>query len=265
MITPCAVCGVTGLRPTFGRVSRHGVMPMSWSMDKVAPICRSAEDCALVLRAIMGPDGRDNSIIDAPFNWDPGRDFRRLRIGYNAYREKDLEGEEDAEFLKAVCGERLKALDILKKMGAELVPLNISMPSAGERTAAFAEAAAAHDDFTRGTQDDLVPNSRWPDRHRRSRFIPAVEYLHASRYWSVLIARMAEAMREVDLYAEITWPDGWQTNYTGHPALVIPCGHVGRKPATITFIGRLFGETDLICVAKAFQDATDFHRRRPEV
>jgi len=265
MITPCAICGVTGLRPTFSRVSRHGVMPMSWSLDKAAPICRSAEDCALVLRAIMGPDGRDNSIIDAPFNWDPGCDFRRLRIGYNAYNEKELEGEEDAEFFKAVCGERLKALDVLRKLGAEIVPLEISMPESGERMAAFAEAAAANDDFTRGAQDDLVPKSRWPDRHRRSRFIPAVEYLHASRYRSVLIAKMAEAMRDIDLYAEITWPDGWQTNYTGHPALIIPCGFVGRRPATITFIGRLFGEAELILVAKAFQDATDHHRRHPEL
>jgi Asp-tRNA(Asn)/Glu-tRNA(Gln) amidotransferase A subunit family amidase len=265
MITPCAICGVTGLRPTYGRVSRYGTMPMSWSMDKVAPICRSAEDCALVLRAIMGLDGRDNSIIDAPFNWDYRRDFRRLRIGYNAYNEKELEGEDDAEFYRAVCGERLKALDVLRKLGAELIPLEISMPQSGERMAAFAEAAAAHDDFTRGTQDDLVPSSRWPDRHRRSRFIPAVEYLHASRYRSVLIDKMAKAMRDVDLYAEITWPDGWQTNYTGHPALIIPCGFVGGKPATITFIGRLFGEADLICVAKAFQDATDFHRRRPQL
>ncbi|HUU38431.1 MAG TPA: amidase [Candidatus Desulfaltia sp.] len=265
MITPCAICGVTGLRPTFGRVSRYGVMTMCWSQDKVAPICRSAEDCALVLQAIMGPDGRDNSIIDTPFNWDYRRDFRKLRIGFNAYNEKELEGEEDAEFYRAVCGERLKALDVLRKLGAELIPLEIAMPESGERMAAFAEAAAAHDDFTRGTQDDLVPSSRWPDRHRRSRFIPAVEYLHASRYRSVLIDKMAKAMRDVDLYAEITWPDGWQTNYTGHPALIIPCGFVGRKPATITFIGRLFGEADLICVAKAFQDATDFHRRHPEL
>ncbi len=265
MITPCAICGVTGLRPTYGRVSRYGAMPMSWSMDKVAPICRTAEDCALVLRAIMGPDGRDNSIIDAPFNWDYRRDFRKLRIGFNAYNEKELEGEDDAEFYKAVCGERLKALDVLRKLGAELIPLEISMPQSGERMAAFAEAAAAHDDFTRGAQDDLVPNSRWPDRHRRSRFIPAVEYLHASRYRSVLIEKMARAMRDVDLYAEITWPDGWQTNYTGHPALIIPCGFVGGKPATITFIGQLFGEANLICVAKAFQDATDFHRRHPQL
>jgi Asp-tRNA(Asn)/Glu-tRNA(Gln) amidotransferase A subunit family amidase len=188
-----------------------------------------------------------------------------LRSGFNAYNEKHLEGEEDAEFLKAVCSERLKALDVLRKMGAELIPLDISMPQSGERMAAFAEAAAAHDNFTRGTQDDLVPGSRWPDRHRRSRFIPAVEYLHASRYRSVLIDKMAKAMRNVDLYAEITWPDGWQTNYTGHPALIIPCGFVGGKPATITFIGRLFGEADLICVAKAFQDATDFHLRQPQL
>jgi Asp-tRNA(Asn)/Glu-tRNA(Gln) amidotransferase A subunit family amidase len=265
MITPCAICGVTGLSPTFGRVSRYGVMTMCWSMDKVAPICRSAEDCALVLRAIMGPDSRDNSTIDAPFNWDYSRDFRSLRIGFNAYNEKELEGEEDAEFYRAVCGERLKALDVLRKMGAELIPLEISMPPSGEMMAAFAEAAAANDDFTRGTLDDLVPGSRWPDRHRRSRFIPAVEYLHASRYRSVLIDKMAKAMRDVDLYAEITWPDGWQTNYTGHPALIIPCGFVGGKPATITFIGRLFGEADLISVAKAFQDATDFHRRHPNL
>jgi Asp-tRNA(Asn)/Glu-tRNA(Gln) amidotransferase A subunit family amidase len=265
MITPCAICGVTGLRPTFGRVSRYGAMTMCWSQDKVAPICRSAEDCALALRAIMGPDGRDNSIIDAPFNWDYRRDFRRLRIGFNAYNEKELEGEEDAEFSKAVCGERLKALDVLRKLGAKLIPLDVSMAEAGERMAAFAEAAATHDDFTRGTLDDLVPKSRWPDRHRRSRFIPAVEYLHASRYRSVLIDKMAKAMQDVDLYAEITWPDGWQTNYTGHPALIIPCGFVGGKPATITFIGRLFGEADLICVGKAFQDATDFHLQHPKL
>lgn len=262
IISPSARCGVTGLRPTFGRVSRHGCMALSWSMDKIGPLCRSVADCALVFNAIYGPDGLDTTVADRPFVWEPAIDLRQLRIGYvPAAFETEREGwEYDVE-----------TLSVLRGLGAELVPIALpDYPHEMMMLILFAEAAAAFDELTRSDLDDLLTRQSadaWPNILRAARLIPAVEYIQANRLRSRLMAAMAGVMAEVDLYLQPNVP-GQElalTNYTGHPAVVLPNGFspAGKPASSMVFIGQLYGEADLLAVAKAYQDATDFHHRRP--
>ena len=271
MLYPCTECGVTGLRPTFGRVSRYGVMPVSWSFDKVTPICRTVEDCAVVFNAIYGPDSKDNTIIDLPFNWNPNIDIKKLRIGYyTRYFEKELPGNPKEEwlikYLTALREESKKVLDFFRKQGIKLIPLDFQIPHAGEGFILGTEAAAANDQLCRGNLDDLIKDSKLPDYFRRYRFVPAVEYIQATRYRSILVRKMNQALKDVDVYIEITWSNNWTTNVTGHPIVVVPCGFIdGWRPVSITFVGNLFGETETLAAAKAFQDATDFHLQHPKL
>ena len=271
MVSPCNECGVTGLRPTFGRVSRYGAMTVSWSFDKVTPICRTAEDCAIVLNAIQGPDGIDNSVLDVPFNWDPESDISKLRIGYHTkFFEKELmnnpKGGSELQYRKGVRSACKKVLSFLERQGCELVPLDFEIDHSKEGIMMLVEAAAAHDEFTRGNLDDHVADQKWPNYHRRYRFVPAVEYLQAARYRSRVINQMHQVMKNIDLYVEITWSNNWSTNESGHPIVVVPCGHLdGWRPATATLVGKLFGEAEILAVAKAFQDATDHHLKRPSL
>ncbi len=271
MVSPCNECGVTGLRPTFGRVSRYGAMTTSWSFDKVTPICRTAEDCAIVLDAIQGPDGVDNSVVDAAFNWDPDLDISSLRIGYHTkYFEKELMGNPQSggkiRYRKGIRSAGKTVLSFLESRGCELVPLDFEIDHSKEGIMMLVEAAAAHDEFMRGNLDDLVGDQRWPNYYRRYRFVPAVEYLQAARYRSRVINQMHQAMKDIDLYVEITWSNNWSTNESGHPIVVVPCGHLdGWRPATVTLVGKLFGEAEILAVAKAFQDATDHHLKRPSL
>jgi Asp-tRNA(Asn)/Glu-tRNA(Gln) amidotransferase A subunit family amidase len=272
MISPCDACGVSGLRPTFGRVSRHGVMTTGWSWDKVAPMCRSIEGCAIVFNAIVGPDEKDNTIIDLPFNWDPDFDIRNLRIGY---RTKFFEGElmdGEREFREAVRAESLKVLDLFRESGFELEPLDFDFQdhpySRAVGTMMMGENGAANDNRFRGDLMDLFDEleSNWPRYWKESRFIPAVEYLQASRCRSWVIAEMKKAMQDIDVYVEITWTSQWDTNMTGHPMVVVPCGFLNfGRPISISFVGKLFGEAELLAVAKWYQDATDFHLKHPEL
>jgi Asp-tRNA(Asn)/Glu-tRNA(Gln) amidotransferase A subunit family amidase len=269
MVSPCDQCGVTGLRPTFGRVSRYGVMTVSWSFDKVAPICRTAEDCAVVLHAIQGPDGIDNSVLDVGLNWDPDLDVSKLRIGYHTkFFEKELmddpKSETEIRYRKGVRSACRGVLEFLEERGCKLVPLDFEIDHSSEGVMMMVEAAAAHDEFTRGNLDDRVKDQKWPDYHRQHRFVPAVEYLQAARYRSRIIHQMQQVMEDLDLYVEITWSNNWTTNVTGQPIVVIPCGHLdGWRPVTATLVGKLFGEGEILAVAKAFQDATDHHLKRP--
>jgi len=271
MVSPCNECGVTGLRPTFGRVSRYGAMTVSWSFDKVTPICRTAEDCAIVLNAIQGPDGVDNSVLDVPFNWDSGLDISKLRIGYHTkFFEKELMNNptsvSEFQYRKGVRSACKKMLSFLESQGCELVPLDFEIDHSKEGIMMLVEAAAAHDEFMRGNLDDLVEDQKWPNYHRRYRFVPAVEYLQAARYRSRVINQMHQAMKDIDLYVEITWSNNWSTNESGHPIVVVPCGHLeGWRPATVTLVGQLFGEVEILAVAKAFQDATNHHLKRPSL
>src|SRR6185369_4625272 len=177
IVSPSTRCGTTGLRPTFGRVSRAGAMALSWTMDKLGPLCRSVTDCGLVFDAIRGDDGKDPTAVDRPFEWSPGHGIGGLRIGYlKAAFEADHRTKEFAT----------KALDALKSLGIELIPIELpsDLPTAGLRVILSAEAAAAFDEVTRSGRDDqMVEQTRfaWPNSFRVSRFIPAVEYIQANR------------------------------------------------------------------------------------
>ena len=263
IVSPSTRCGVTGLRPTFGRVSRHGAMALSWSMDKIGPICRSAEDCALVFNAIYGPDGKDATVLSWPFEWDADLALTDLRIGY--LKEAFEADSRDKENNQAV-------LEVFQKLGVDLIPVELpDMPVGAMRFVLSAEAAAAFDDLTRSDRDDLLVRQTagsWPNSFRRARLIPAVEYIQANRARSLLMERMAELTRDIDVYLA---PNRGSsnlliTNLTGHPTVVVPNGFNSRgSPTSISFVGALMGEAEVLRVAKAYQDATDFHRTHPDL
>ncbi len=266
IVSPSTRCGTTGLRPTYGRVSRSGAMALSWSMDKIGPICRTVEDCALVFEAIIGPDGRDQTLVDLPFNYDPNVDLKNLRIGYlKSLFEDESEYEDSAEMEIDAA-----TLEKLRELGANLIPLEL--PDYPVEALAFilsAEAAAAFDELTRSGRDDLLVRqirNAWPNVFRSSRLIPAVEYIQANRLRYTIIQEMQEIMSEIEVYVTPSFGGNnlLLTNLTGHPCLVLPNGFNDEGcPVSISFIGRLYDEARLLAVAKAYQDATDFHRQHP--
>lgn len=261
IVSPSTRNGVTGLRPTYGRVSRHGAMALSWTMDKLGPITRSAEDAAIVFNAIYGPDSLDPTIIDLPFNYNPDFDFNRLKIGYLA---SAFEGEYATKaFDDAV-------LEVLRSLGAQLVPIQFPEFPAGALSMMLSvEAAAAFDDLTRSNRDDLMVRqikNAWPNVFRTARTVPAVEYIQASRARTVLQAQIHEAIKDVDVYITPSFRGGnlLITNLTGHPCVVLPTGfNDNGMPVSITFMGHLFDEGKVLALARAYQNATDFHRQIP--
>ena len=261
IVSPSTVCGTTGLRPTYGRVSRTGAMALSWSMDKIGPICRSAEDLAIVFNAIYGPDGIDQTLYDVPFNYSPEVDLSKLKIGY---LKKDFDKSYDFHDNDSL------ALEKLRELGAQLIP--IKLPDINVNDLAFvlsAETGAVFDELTRSNRDDLLVRQikdAWPNVFRSSRFIPAVEYLNANRVRYLLIQKMQELMNNIDVYVAPSWEGDnlLLTNLTGHPCVVLPDGFsTDGTPTSITFMGKLFDEGRLIAVAKKYQDATDFHKKHP--
>jgi len=261
IVSPSTVCGTTSLRSTYGRVSRTGAMALSWSMDKIGPICRSAEDLAIVFNAIRGSDGIDQTLYDVPFNYKPEIDFSKLRIGYI---KNDFEKQYDFHSQDSTT------LSRLRELGAELIPIELpEFPINDLVVILSAEAGAVFDVLTRSNGDDLlvrqIKNS-WPNTFRASRFIPAVEYINANRIRFLLIQQMHKLMKNVDLYIAPSWEGDnlLLTNLTGHPCIVLPNGFSeDGSPTSITFIGRLFDEEKLISFAKKYQDATYFHKKHP--
>jgi Asp-tRNA(Asn)/Glu-tRNA(Gln) amidotransferase A subunit family amidase len=262
IVSPSTRCGATGLRPTFGRVSRYGAMALSWSMDKLGPICRTVEDCALVFDAIHGADGKDPTARELPFTWDVEFPLRELRIGY--YRKAFEEEHRGAEF-------DTRALDAMRGLGIKLTPIALpdDYPVSALRIILNAEAATAFDDLTRSNRDDLLvrqTSNAWPNSFRRSRFIPAVEYIQANRVRTMLMGGMEHALDGVDVFITPSYGGDvlLTTNLTGHPAVTLPSGfRDDGTPVSISFVGRLFGESELLTVAKAFQDATGHHLKHP--
>ncbi|MCZ6677331.1 MAG: amidase [Candidatus Poribacteria bacterium] len=262
IVSPSNRCGVTGLRPTFGRVSRYGAMALSWSMDKIGPICRSVEDCAIVFNTIYGPDGKDKTVVDLPFNWNPNVTVSDLRIGY-------VKSAFDAEREDKAYDDQ--TLEVLASLGADLIP--IALPNYPVEAIGFilvAEAAAAFDELTRSNQDDLLvrqDSSAWPNSFRQARLIPAVEYIQANRVRTQVMGAMAELMTDIDVYVHPTenGQNSALTNLTGHPAVVVPngCPTEGTRTHSITFTGRLYAEADVLAVARAYQNTTDFHLQHP--
>ena len=259
IVSPSTRCGVSGLRPTFGRVSRFGAMALSWSMDKIGPMCRSVEDCALVFSAIYGPDGHDASVTAHPFAWNPALDPHGLRIGYvaSAFDEQQSdesdEDETNAAYARDSLSNSKRVLDEMRDLGFELIP--IALPETDTDALyliLFAEAAAAFDAITRdGRVSTLAQQGEhnWPNTFRAARFIPAVEYINANRVRTQLMRDMAQLMRDIDVFIVPSFlGNGMQiTNYTGHPTVVVPDGFSDRgTPTSISFIGGLYQEAETL-------------------
>jgi len=275
IVSPSSRCGVTGLRPTYGRVSRYGAMGLSWTMDKIGPICRGVEDCAAALHAIYGPDGKDITVGDAPFNWNPDTNISTLRIGY-LKTEFDGPTTPPANEQQRTQAEQRRAvyktaLEALEKAGAKLTPIELPKFSAGSlRFILSAEAATAFDDITRdGRVNQLSGQSPgdWPNTFRTSRFIPAVEYLRAQRARTLLMREMEKLMAQWEVFVSPA-PGSASllvTNLTGHPAAVLPCGFVNDLPVAIMFTGGVYDEVSALRVALAFERATKWHTMHPKM
>jgi Asp-tRNA(Asn)/Glu-tRNA(Gln) amidotransferase A subunit family amidase len=314
--SPSTRCGCTGLRPSFGLVPRTGAMALSWSMDKLGPICRAVEDCALVLDAIYGPDGADPSVKNAAFHWDAALDWRKLRVGYlkAGFQPTAQEPPQETKEEPAATPEEQKkrdeqkrrreaararaeydrkyndaALAKLKEMGVKLIPVEMpKFPYREMTTMLTAEAAAAFDELTRTGKDKLLTSQKpsdWPNSFRSARFIPAVEYIQASRARRMAMEAVAKVFEGIDVIVAPT-NGGEQlviTNLTGHPSVILPNGFHGDDapkpptddpsdfqnaggpgtPVSLTFLGNLYGEAKLLAFARAYQDATGFQRKHP--
>lgn len=314
--SPSTRCGCTGLRPTFGFVPRTGAMALSWSMDKLGPICRRVEDCAMVLDAIYGPDGQDRTVQDAAFHWNALLDWKRLRVGYlkDDFEPKPQEEKPQEEKPAASAEEQVKreaakkrseanraraaydkkyndaALEKLRSMGVKLIPVEMpKFPYDAMVAMLEAEAAAAFDELTRTGRDKLLTEQGrgdWPNSFRCARFIPAVEYIQASRARRMAMGAVARVFEGVDVIMAPTFSEQLViTNLTGHPALILPNGLRGGDapppldngdatpdnvagpgtPVSLTFLGDLYGEGKLLALARAYQEATGFHKLHPKL
>jgi Asp-tRNA(Asn)/Glu-tRNA(Gln) amidotransferase A subunit family amidase len=277
IVSPATRCGVSGLRPTFGRVSRYGVMALAWSMDKVGVLARSVSDLGLVFTAIQGQDGRDPAVRKQPFAWRRTIDPSRLRMGYpaelfDADYTQWAEEEKEKPGLKEWQALDQETLKTLRDLGFNLVPITLpkDIPISALQIILTAEAACAFDDLVRsGRVKDLVRQSAdaWPNVFRQGQLIPAVEYVRANRIRTLLMRAMQETMKDVDLFVAPSFGGDLllTTNLTGHPAVVVPNGFRASDgtPTSITFMGRLDGEVLLLAAARAYQEATGFHLKRP--
>jgi Asp-tRNA(Asn)/Glu-tRNA(Gln) amidotransferase A subunit family amidase len=315
--SPSTRCGCTGLRPSFGLVPRTGAMALSWSMDKLGPICRTVEDCALVLDAIYGPDGHDRTVHSAAFNWDANLDWKKLRVGYlkaDFERKPEPPKEEKEEPAKTPEEQKKRdeqkkrraaararaeydrkyndaALEKLRGMGVNLIPVEMpTFPYDALVTMLTAESAAAFDELTRTGKDRLLTSQKdydWPNAFRTARFIPAVEYIQAARARRMAMDAVAKAFEAVDVIVAPT--NGSQqlviTNLTGHPAVILPNGLRGNDapkypfddpsdfqnaggpgtPTSLTFLGKLYGEAEMLAFARAYQETTGFHLLHPKL
>jgi len=274
--SPSTRVGVTGLRPSFGRVPRTGAMALSWTMDKLGPLCRSAEDCALVLDAIFGPDGLDPTVADEPFHWDSTVDIRKLRIGYfkSAFDLPVTDPKDEKRTLHFTKPFDDSALDVLRRLGVRLIPVEVpDVPYDPMRIILTAEAAAAFDDLTRTNRDkELVQQGKsdWANTFRTARFIPAVDYINANRVRTMAVAKWAELFSRVDVIVSPTSAASLAqlvaTNLTGQPAVILPNGfREDGTPVSLTFLGGLYQEAKLLAVANAYQRATTFHLKHPNL
>ncbi len=262
IVSPSTECGVSGLRPSFGRISKHGAMALSWSMDKLGPIARTVEDCALVFQEIYGSDGQDLSVIDAPFKYDGSKTLKGVRVGY---LEKDFQRKYPNRLNDSLT------LVKLKELGAELVPIQLpQMPYNDLVIILSAEGGAAFQDLVISGKDDLLVmqnKNAWPNTFRGAQFISAATYINANRVRTLLIQQIHEQIKGLDLYISPSFGANLTaSNLSGHPSVVLPNGFNSRGlPASITFMGQLFGEGKLLQAAQAYQQATDFHKKHPQL
>ncbi len=271
IVEPSGICGVTGLRTTFGRVSRFGAMTLSWSLDKIGPMCRSVEDCAIVLGAIQGPDNQDLSVQAIPFNWDARLDIRKLRVGYlkAAFTNTKQTPQTDAN--------DAKALETIRKLGVSLIEVRLpEYPRIDPLVVLYGEANAALKDPVQTRPADLVRKDRTAAQNA-VRLLPAADYVDANRARMLLMREMARVMSEVDVYITpfdyadytpnpVATLNTSITNLTGQPCVLVPHGFNEKgQPTSLTFVGRVFGEGEMLAAAKAYQEATDWHLKHPKL
>jgi Asp-tRNA(Asn)/Glu-tRNA(Gln) amidotransferase A subunit family amidase len=314
--SPSTRCGTTGLRPSFGLVPRTGAMALSWTMDKLGPIARCVEDCALVLDVIHGPDGKDlSAAVSVDFNWNPQFDWNKLRIGYlksefdplPPLQLKEAAPNESAEETKkredansAMQDARARrdydrryefaALDKLRSMGVNLIPVELpQLPWDAMVPLLTAEAAAAFDDLTMTGRDRLLTEQGiedWPNDFRVARFYPAVEYIQANRARTLAVREFAKIFEQVDVIVSPSTDNQLiATNLTGNPALILPNSLRGADappppaiddgdhddiggpgtPVSLTFLAGLYRDAKLAAFARAYQEATGFHKLHPKL
>lgn len=262
IVSPSTICGTTGLRPTYGRISRAGAMALSWSMDKVGPICRCAEDCAIVFNVLRGKDNIDPNVVDASFNYSSKTKPENLRYGYlslNFQKKYDLKDNDSVTLIS------------LRKMGYNIQPIEFKseVPLQDLAIILEAEAGAAFDLLTRnGDADKMVRQTKdaWPNIFRTARFIPAVEYINANRLRTKLIKQINDIMKNIDVLIVPSLEDDSQLlfNLTGQPCISIPTGFTSKgMPTSITFVGNLYDEASILEAANKFQLMTDFNKKHP--
>ncbi len=265
IISPASTCGVVGLRPTYGRVSRHGCMTLRWTLDKVGALARTVGDTAAVLEALHGPDGIDETVADLPCHWNGSASVTGMRIGYI-----------EREFSAAPAPQQVlfdAAFEIYRKAGATLVPITMpDLPSAALYAILNAEAGAMFDELVRsGAINDMADkgvNGR-ANQLRATRFIPAVDYIRAQRVRTLLVRQMNALFAgasAIDAFLAPATSDSVTTcNLTGHPAITVPAGFVDGLPIGLMVTGPLYNEERVVQVAAAFETASTWHTQHPKI
>jgi Asp-tRNA(Asn)/Glu-tRNA(Gln) amidotransferase A subunit family amidase len=302
ILSPSGRCGVTGLRPTFGRVSRYGVMTLSWTQDRLGPLCRYAEDCAAVMSVIAKPDGRDLSVSEIPFNWNARLDIRKLKVGYL----KDGFDETNDPVAKR---NQEASMAQVEKLGVKLV--EVKLPEGTMDASGFnVESGAFFDELIRSGRDKQMTNPGRAGSFRSSRVTPAVEYLQGQRVRAMMMAKLADAIGDVDVYLvpansggggfggrgrggrgaaaaaaaaaggppaaapaanaarrpQATGRHFNMANIAGYPAISVPNGFADSgSPTAITFYGKPFSELEVLALTRAYQDASGFHLKHPNL
>lgn len=264
IVSPSHTCGATGLRPTFGSVSRSGAMVLSWSLDKAGPICRSAEDAAIVFQYLKGTDGKDASAVEHAFNYNTGKvNLTQLRIAYAGNYFRNLPANAPQWAVLETLRNNGAIIKEVEFPDSSIYPFNIM------DVVISAESAAAFDELTRSNQDDLIrrqDKNFWPNSFRVARFVPAVEYINANRHRSRLIGQLNDFTRQYDVIIVPTFGGNQlaMTNLTGHPVVVLPVGFTDKgMPTSITLLGNLYDEASILTVARAYQELTSFHTKHP--
>jgi Asp-tRNA(Asn)/Glu-tRNA(Gln) amidotransferase A subunit family amidase len=271
IISPAQTCGVVGLRPTYGRSSRFGCMTLRWTMDKVGTLARGVEDCAIVLNALYGPDGRDRTVADIAFNWKRNIPLSSITVGVVEQEFEAPAGNADARARWTEEQPVLAvALDRIRAAGANIKPVRFpTLPAQAMYAVLNAEAGAAFDDLVRaGRVGELTgkgPNDR-ANQLRASRFIPAVEYMRAQRVRTVLGREMEDVFDGCDaILTPSTSSSVTTTNLTGHPAVTINAGFAKDLPVGIMLTGRLYDEATLLAIALAYENARGPQVERPRL
>ena len=273
IVSPSAENGVVGMRPTYGRVSRYGAMALSWTMDKIGPMCRTVEDCALAFNAIYGSDGRDTTVVDAPFVWAPDTPMSRFRIGYVKAEIEDVPerlNEEQRKSRMEMNALMMDAVGVFRKLGARVEPVALpDFPSNALNFILSAEAAASFDELTRRIAGkELTEESlgSWPGTFRASRFIPAVEYIRAQQARTLMMREWDTLMQGYDVILSSNQSASLgATNLTGHPSLTMKAGFLDGRPRPLMLTGRLYDEATMLRIGLAYEQATDWDAMHPKV